>query len=129
MSNTTHLLAQRIEKAIDAEITRRLGTISNPTLRASIHELLHDSVNEKILQALSTTPPKTIDIATAVAHSMDELAGSVKALKGSALKSRFKVARNSDNGGKTSDSGAKAAPRSYSSGSKAGGSHDGWGGK
>lgn len=131
MSNNSQLIAQRIEKAIDAEITRRMGTISNPTLRASIQELLRDSVSEKILLAVSANPPKAIDIASAVQDSMDELANSVKSLKGSALKGNFKKAgTTNDNGGKTSDSGSKSSPRttrtrSYSSGSKGGG----WGGK
>lgn len=130
MANNTTVLAQRIEKAIDAEITRRMGTISNPVLRASVQELLRDSVSEKILLAVSSTPPKAIDIATAVEQSMTELAQSVKSLKGTALKGSFKTAgTTNDNGGKTSDSGAKSTPRvrptrTYSSGGK-----DGYGGK
>lgn len=127
MANNTTVLAQRIEKAIDAEITRRMGTMSNPVLRASIQELLRDSVSEKILLAVSANPPKAIDIATAVGESMDELASSVKSLKGSALKGSFKSAGSgNDNGGKTSDSGAKSTTRArptrtYSSGGKGGG--------
>lgn len=127
MTNNTTVLAQRIEKAIDAEITRRMGTISNPVLRNSIQELLRDSVSEKILLAVSANPPKAIDIATAVQHSMDELAQSVKSLKGNALKGSFKSAGSgNDNGGKTSGSGAKSSPRTpratrtYSSGGKGG---------
>lgn len=131
MAHNTTVLAQRIEKAIDAEITRRMGTISNPVLRASVQDLLRDSVSEKILLAVSANPPKAIDIATAVQQSMDELGNSMKSLKGNALKSNFKSAgTTNDNGGKTSDSGAKASPRitrvtrTYSSGGK-----DGYGGK
>ncbi len=127
MTNNTTVLAQRIEKAIDTEITRRMGTISNPVLRSSIQELLRDSVSEKILLAVSANPPKAIDIATAVQHSMDELAQSVKSLKGNALKGSFKSAGSgNDNGGKTSGSGAKSSPRTtratrtYSSGGKGG---------
>ena len=125
-TSNSKLLAERIEKAIDAEITRRMGTVSNPVLRASIQDLLRDSVTDRIMTAITAVPPKAIDIAAAVEQSMNELASSVKNLKGTpALKGSFKGAGTSnDNGGKTSDSGSKtpARPtRTYSSGGKGGG--------
>lgn len=123
MTRNTTALAQRIEKAIDAEIERTMGTISNPVLRASIQDLLRDSVSEKIMAALSTMPPKALDISLAVRQSLDELAQGVKELKGGSLKGSFKRSGTSnDNGGKTS-SGSKTSSRptrTYSSGGKGG---------
>lgn len=113
-SSSSKVLAERIERAIDTEIARRMGTVSNPVLRASIQDLLRESVNERILVAVSSNPPKTIDIVTAVEQSMNDLASSVKSLKGSgqSLKGNFKSAGTSnDNGGKTSDSGSKTSDR------------------
>ena len=109
MARNTTALAQRIERAIHDEITRRLGSISNPVLRASIEELLADSVQEKILAAVSAVPPRAVDIATAVQHSLDELAKDMKNLKssGGALKGSF---RSADSGSK-SGSGGKSSPR------------------
>lgn len=128
MAYNTTVLAQRIEKAIDAEITRRLGAISNSVLRAAVHELLKDSVSEKILDAVNANPPKAIDITVAVRQSMDEVAQNIASLKGTVLKSKFKSVSSStsnDNGGKSSSGGktsTRSAPtRSYSSGGKGGG--------
>ncbi len=113
-SNSSKILADRIERAIEMEITRRMGTVSNPVLRASIQDLLREDVNARILRALSANPPKTIDIVAAVEQSMNDLASSVKSLKGNgqSLKGNFKSAGTSDdNGGKTTDSGSKTRSR------------------
>ncbi len=139
MARNAATLAQRIERAITAEIDRRMGAVSNPVLRDTIRELLADSVEDKINAALTAIPPKTIDIALLVQHSMDELASDMKGLKGNpSAKNSFRKAgtvndnggktsrpalRSTGNGGKTTDSGGKTsqpAPRTYDSGSKYG---------
>lgn len=130
MSNNTKVLSDLIEKTIDAEITRRLGQVGNPVLRASIEDLLRDATVEKIHTALSSRPPKALDIAAAVQQSIDDLSLTLKG-KGTALKGSFRSAKSNDNGGKH-DSGSKSSPparlrtppsRSY------GGKGGGYGGK
>lgn len=128
MNNNAKVLGEKIERAIDAEIARHLGQVSNAILRASIEDILRDSACEKILTALSSVPPKTIDVATAVRQSMDELAQQMKGVKGS-LKSRFSSAGSTnDNGGKN-DSGAKSSSRYTPPSRSYGGKDGGHGGK
>jgi hypothetical protein len=111
MSKQPKQLGDLIEKAIDAEIARRLGQVSNPALRGAVEELLRDAAAEKIERAMTSRPPKPLDIAKAVQESVDELSASIKGLKKtSALNRSFQRASSNDNGGKDSDYGGKYSP-------------------
>lgn len=85
-------LVDRIEKAIDAEITRNLGSIVNPVLRASIEDLLRDAAYDKMMTALDANPPKALDVVKAVQESLEELSQSVLGLKKAPLADNFKKA-------------------------------------
>lgn len=123
MTHNSRIISDHIERAVNAEVARRMGTISNPVLRATIEELLRDTAYEKILAALRANPPQSLDIAKAVKESMDEISLSVRGLK-SSLNGKFKLAGRNDNGGKD-DSGSKTSPRrSYGGKDDSGGKDD-----
>lgn len=110
-----------LEKAIEREIQQKLSGVDNSTLRSVIEETLQNKVSAEIEAALSSNPPKPVNVQKTVKDCMDAIIKSITNPQGS-LSNSFS---SSNYGGKGGSYGGKDSdtptPRRPSYGGKGGG--------